>query len=192
LEDPVERELAGVTQSSIQPSAGFDFARGLRSLLRQDPEVLLIGEIRDRETAEISLEASLTGHLLLATLHAGTASGAAGRLLDMGLEPYLLTGALQGILHQRLVRQRCCCGKGTGCEDCRQTGWLGRRPVAEWLEPGNAFRAAILVRADSGSLEEAAIRDKMVPLRAEAQAAIDAGWTVTEEIRRVFGPEIIK
>jgi type II secretory ATPase GspE/PulE/Tfp pilus assembly ATPase PilB-like protein len=187
LEDPVERELPGVTQSSIQPAAGFDFARGLRSLLRQDPEVLLIGEIRDRGTAEISLEASLTGHLVLATLHAGHASGVAGRLLDMGLEPYLLTGALRGVLHQRLIRKRCECG-GV-CDLCKPNGWSGRRPLAEWLEPGPAFRAAILSRADAGTLEEAARADGLIPLVEEARSAVREGWTTTEEVRRVLGPE---
>lgn len=187
LEDPVERELTGVTQSSIQPASGFDFARGLRSLMRQDPEVLLIGEIRDRETAEISLEASLTGHLLLATLHAGQASGVAGRLLDMGLEPYLLTGALRGVLHQRLIRQRCACG--SVCDRCKPLGWAGRRPLAEWLEPGPAFRAAILARADASGLESAARADGLVPLTEEGRAAIGEGWTTPEEVRRVLGPE---
>jgi len=187
LEDPVERELPGVTQSSIQPAAGFDFARGLRSLLRQDPEVLLIGEIRDRETAEISLEASLTGHLVLATLHASQASGVAGRLLDMGLEPYLLTGALRGVLHQRLIRQRCDCG--SVCDRCKPNGWSGRRPLAEWLEPGPAFRAAILARMDAGGLQEAARSDGLLPLAEEARAAVREGLTTTEEVRRVLGPE---
>lgn len=187
LEDPVERELPGVTQSSIRPAAGFDFARGLRSLLRQDPEVLLIGEIRDRETAEISLEASLTGHLVLATLHAGQASGVAGRLLDMGLEPYLLTGALRGVLHQRLVRQRCGCG-GV-CERCKPNGWVGRRPLAEWLDPGPAFRGAVLSRAEAGTLEEAARADGLTPLAEEARTAVREGWTTAEEVRRVLGPE---
>ena len=187
LEDPVERELPGVTQSSIQPAAGFDFARGLRSLLRQDPEVLLIGEIRDRETAEISLEASLTGHLVLATLHAGQASGAAGRLLDMGLEPYLLTGALRGVLHQRLIRQRCSCGNL--CERCRPHGWSGRRPLAEWLEPGPAFRAAILARSDADGLEEAARADGLISIAEEGRAAVVEGWSSTDEVRRVLGPD---
>ena len=187
LEDPVEREVPGVTQSSIQPASGFDFARGLRSLLRQDPEVVLIGEIRDKETAGISLEASLTGHLVLATLHAGLASGVAGRLLDMGLEPYLLTGALRGVLHQRLVRCRCQCANG--CDACRQTGWRGRRPLAEWLEPGTAFRAAVLARSDSAGLQQAAIEDGMTPLEEEARSAMDEGWTNLEEVRRVLGAD---
>lgn len=107
IEDPVEQVIEGVSQSQARPGAEFDFARGLRSLLRQDPEVIMIGEVRDRETAATAVEAALTGHLVISTLHAGSACGVVGRLLDMGIEPYLLTSGLQGILNQRLVRRLC-------------------------------------------------------------------------------------
>ena len=107
IEDPVEQVIEGVSQSQARPGTEFDFARGLRSLLRQDPEVIMIGEVRDAETASIAIEAALTGHLVFTTLHAGSACGVVGRLLDMGIEPYLLTSGLKGILNQRLVRRRC-------------------------------------------------------------------------------------
>ena len=107
IEDPVEQVIEGVSQSQARPGTEFDFARGLRSLLRQDPEVIMIGEVRDRETAATAVEAALTGHLVISTLHAGSACGVVGRLLEMGIEPYLLTSGLQGILNQRLVRRSC-------------------------------------------------------------------------------------
>src|SRR5205807_5678748 len=107
IEDPVEQVIEGVSQAQARPGTEFDFARGLRSVLRQDPEVLMIGEIRDRETAAVAIEAALTGHLVFSTLHAGSACGVIGRLLDMDIEPYLLTSGLKGILNQRLVRRLC-------------------------------------------------------------------------------------
>src|SRR5262249_11959369 len=131
IEDPVEQVLEGVSQSQARPGTEFDFARGLRSLVRQDPEVIMIGEVRDPETARIAVEAALTGHLVFSTLHAGSACGVIGRLLDMGVEPYLLTSGLRAILNQRLVRRLCpaCTGEtGTsvGCDQCARTGYRGR------------------------------------------------------------------
>src|SRR5207302_1999197 len=111
LEDPIEVALAGVSQSQAQPSAGFTLATGLRSLMRQDPEVILVGEIRDTETVETVFQAALTGHLVLSTFHAGSATGAVARLLDMGIEPYLLTSGLRAVMHQRLLRRLCECGQ---------------------------------------------------------------------------------
>jgi len=126
IEDPVERALDGVTQSQARPGSEFDFARGLRSLLRQDPEVIMVGEVRDRETAAVAVEAALTGHLLFTTLHAGSACGVVGRLLEMGVEPYLLTAGVRGILNQRLLRRACPGCGAAGCGDCVGTGYRGR------------------------------------------------------------------
>lgn len=174
LEDPVEREIPGITQSSIRVAAGFDFARGLRSLLRQDPEAIMIGEIRDPETAESALRASLTGHLVIATIHATSAPGAASRLLDMGLEPYLLTGSLKAILHQRLLPR----ADGTG-----------RFPLAELLLPGPAFREAVLARADSERLARAARADGMEPMATVARAAIASGKADESGARHFLGAD---
>ena len=117
LEDPIEMALPGVSQSQVQPAAGFTLATGLRSLMRQDPEVILVGEIRDAETVQTVFQAALTGHLVISTFHAGSAAGAISRLLDMGIEPYLLTSGLRAVLHQRLVRRLCECAQGAtpGC-----------------------------------------------------------------------------
>src|SRR5207237_4871635 len=136
IEDPVEQVIEGVSQSQARPGTEFDFARGLRSLLRQDPEVIMIGEVRDRETAATAIEAALTGHLVFSTLHAGSACGVVSRLLDMGIEPYLLTSGLKGILNQRLLRRLCsgCRQPGgiaatgwsaSGCDRCGGTGYRG-------------------------------------------------------------------
>ena len=179
LEDPVEREITGITQSSIRPAAGFDFACGLRSLLRQDPDVIMIGEIRDRETAESALRAGLTGHMVIATIHASSASGAASRLLDMGLEPYLLTGSLRAVLHQRLVRRA-----------HLADGQHGRFPLAELLLPGRRFREAVLARADAEVLDRAAITDGLVPLAEAAQAAVASGKTTAADVVRALGAEM--
>src|SRR5262249_31011947 len=142
IEDPVEQVIEGITQAQARPGTEFDFARGLRSLLRQDPEVIMIGEVRDRETAAIAVEAALTGHLVISTLHAGSACGVVSRLLEMGIEPYLLTSGLKGILNQRLVRRLCnACRQpaetdprtwtASGCEHCGTTGYRGRVLLAE-------------------------------------------------------------
>src|SRR5947207_3198006 len=136
LEDPIEMAIGGVSQSQVQPAAGFTLASGLRSLMRQDPEVILVGEIRDRETVETVFQAALTGHLVISTFHAGSAPGSISRLLDMGIEPYLLTSGLRSVVHQRLVRRLCECArsssnadflglrvstakKAVGCDRCR-------------------------------------------------------------------------
>jgi general secretion pathway protein E len=174
LEDPVEREIPGITQSSIRPAAGFDFARGLRSLLRQDPEAIMIGEIRDPETAESALRAALTGHLVIATIHATSAPGAASRLLDMGLEPYLLTCSLKAILHQRLVRS---------------ADEKGRFPLAELLLPGGAFRKAVLARADADALFAAAKDDGMEPLIGAAKRAMEHGIITESGLDHALGKQ---
>jgi len=155
IEDPIEVAVEGVAQSQVHPPAGLDLAAGLRFLMRQDPEVIMVGEIRDRPTAEAALQASLTGHLLLSTFHAGSAAETVGRLLDMGIEPYVLRSGLLAILNQRLLRRLCSCAEPSGeadarlglpvervmvprgCPDCGGTGYRGRFLLAEMLNLGS-------------------------------------------------------
>ena len=189
VEDPVERHVAGVTQTQVAPAAGLDFARALRSLLRQDPEVILVGEIRDRETAGIALEAGLTGHLVASTIHAGTAPQVFARLLDMGVEPFVATTAIRGVLAQRLLRRRCeACSPSPACRKCDGTGYCGRVLLAEWLEVTPALRTAILARADGDALAVAARAGGRPSLRDEADALVAGGVTTKDEVDRVLGP----
>jgi len=206
LEDPIEALVPGVAQSQINPQAGFTYEVGLKSLLRQDPEVLMVGEIRDKVTAEIVFQASLTGHQVLTTFHAGRAAEACGRLLDMGIEPYIVKSGLLGILGQRLVRKLCrCCRESTaeadllgwpvnrasvavGCPECGMTGYKGRIPLVEALAPHDgSVGAALLRRADVQQIDEAAIASGMVPLQRRAADAIEAGVTTVPEAIRVLG-----
>jgi len=175
VEDPVERRVPGVTQTEINAAAGLDFARALRSLLRQDPDVILVGEIRDRETAAIALEAGLTGHLVLSTVHAGTASQVFARLLEMAVEPFVATTAVRGVLAQRLVRR----SDGAG-------GYAGRVPIAEWLPMTPSLRDAVLARADGDALAAAANHRT---LREAAEALVADGVTTEEEVGRVLGED---
>jgi type II secretory ATPase GspE/PulE/Tfp pilus assembly ATPase PilB-like protein len=189
IEDPVEQVLEGVSQAQARPGTEFDFARGLRGLLRQDPEVMMIGEVRDPETASIAVEAALTGHLVFSTVHAGSACGVIARLLEMGIEPYLVTSALKGVFNQRLVRRLCesCRGQGA-CGQCAGTGYRGRLLLAELLTLEDPLRKAILARADTTTLETAAQRPGRQTLRESAEQAAAAGLTRREEIERVLGP----
>jgi general secretion pathway protein E len=188
VEDPVERRVPGVTQTQVAPAAGLDFARALRSILRQDPEVLLVGEIRDRETAGIALEAGLTGHLVASTIHAGTATNVFARLTDMGVEPFVVTTAVRGVLAQRLLRRRCPdCDPSPACPTCAGTGYRGRLLLAEWLEVTPALRAAILARGDGDALAAAAREGGARTLRDEALALVESGLTTREEVDRVLG-----
>lgn len=188
IEDPVEQVLEGVSQSQARPGTEFDFARGLRSLLRQDPEVIMIGEVRDPDTAGIAIEAALTGHLVFSTLHAGSACGVIGRLLDMGVEPYLLTSGLRAILNQRLVRRRCAACSAAGCAQCGGTGYGGRLLLAELLTLDAPLRQAILARSDTTTLEEVVSRPGRQTLREAARRAVADGRTTAQEIERVLGP----
>jgi type II secretory ATPase GspE/PulE/Tfp pilus assembly ATPase PilB-like protein len=190
IEDPVEQVLEGVSQSQARPGTEFDFARGLRSLLRQDPEVIMIGEVRDPETADIAVQAALTGHLVFSTLHAGSACGVIGRLLDMGVEPYLLTSGLRAVLNQRLVRRLCpdCSGRLAGCDRCARTGYRGRLLLAELLTFDDPLRQAILARSDTATLEAVARRPGRRTLREAAGQAVADGLTTHQEIERVLGP----
>lgn len=198
IEDPVEQVIEGVSQSQVRPGTEFDFARGLRSLLRQDPEVIMIGEVRDRDTAEIAVQAALTGHLVFSTLHAGSACGVVSRLLDMGIEPYLLTSALKGVLNQRLLRRLCdACRRDSGagwtaagCARCAGTGYRGRVLVAELLRLDAALRQAILDRSDTSALEAAAVHSNRQTIGTAADRAVAAGLTTAHEVERVFGPRL--
>ncbi len=205
LEDPVEVAIDGVSQSQVNPTVGFDLTQGLRALLRQDPEVILVGEIRDRATAETTLQASLTGHLVLTTFHAGRAVTAISRLLELGIEPYLLRSGLLGIVCQRLVRRLCECKqpaeaatvyarelrfvwRAVGCTRCQQTGYRGRMVLAEWLRAEHSeLGRAILSREDANQLQELALRTGLVPLCHRGAEAIEGGQTTPSEVLRVLG-----
>jgi type II secretory ATPase GspE/PulE/Tfp pilus assembly ATPase PilB-like protein len=200
IEDPVEQVIEGVSQSQARPGTEFDFARALRSMLRQDPEVIMVGEVRDAETEAIAVEAALTGHLVFTTLHAGSACGVVSRLLDMGVEPYLLTSGLKGILNQRLVRRLCpACRRpaagsesewvAVGCEQCAGTGYLGRLLLAELLMLDESLRRAILARSDTVALEAAVDQPGRETLWVAAAQTMVAGATTAAEIERVLGPK---
>jgi general secretion pathway protein E len=206
LEDPIEVAVSGVTQSQINASTGFDLAAGLRSVLRQDPEVIMIGEIRDAITAEVALQASLTGQLILSSFHAGSAVEAIGRLLDMGIEPYMLRSGVLAVIYQRLVRKLCDCSRparghderlglpvrearvAVGCSNCAGTGYLGRTLLAEMLPIDRGTLAqAIVSRSDVDTLEELALQAGMVGRWQRAVQAIESGLTSPAEVRRVLG-----
>jgi type II secretory ATPase GspE/PulE/Tfp pilus assembly ATPase PilB-like protein len=196
IEDPVEQVIEGVSQSQARPGTEFDFARGLRSLLRQDPEVIMIGEVRDAETAAIAIEAALTGHLVISTLHAGSACGVVGRLMEMGIETYLLTSGLKAILNQRLVRRLCTSCReladgrwqARGCDACMGSGYHGRLLLAELLPLDAPLRQAILARSDTATLEAAANSAQRATVWTAANQAVAEGRTTAAEIERVLGP----
>ncbi|MBS0204826.1 MAG: type II/IV secretion system protein [Planctomycetes bacterium] len=206
LEDPIETVLSGVSQSQVNRAAGFDYALGLRSLLRQDPDAILVGEVRDRETAETVFQACLTGHLVLTTFHAGSAAEAVSRLGDMGVEPYLLRAGLLGIVCQRLFRALCDCARWTddeacrlgypvsqvrvpaGCVNCNGTGYRGRLLLAELLIPNDpTVGRAILDRVDATQLQALAVNSGMNSISRRVQDAVESGKTSPAEARRVLG-----
>jgi len=185
VEDPIEYELAGVGQTQVNAKIDLTFAKALRAILRQDPDVIMIGEIRDFETAQIAIQASLTGHLVLATLHTNDAASAVTRLTDMGVEPFLLSSSLLGVLAQRLVRKRCTACGGAGCANCGQTGYAGRTGVFELLVTDDAISAQIHNQASEASIRAAARASGMVLMREDGQRLVDAGITTAEELLRV-------
>ncbi|MDB5742154.1 MAG: hypothetical protein JWR68_469 [Polaromonas sp.] len=185
VEDPIEYELAGVGQTQVNAKIDLDFAKALRAILRQDPDVIMIGEIRDFETAQIAIQASLTGHLVLATLHTNDAASAVTRLTDMGIEPFLLSSSLLGVLAQRLVRKVCVHCKGTGCQTCGQTGYQGRTGVFELLATNDAIRAQIHHQAPEAELREAGLQNGMTLMRDDGERLVQAGITTREELVRV-------
>jgi type II secretory ATPase GspE/PulE/Tfp pilus assembly ATPase PilB-like protein len=187
IEDPVEHALSGVTQTQVNPNAGVTFGYSLRALLRQDPEVIMVGEIRDRETARVAMEAGLTGHLVISTVHAGTAAGVVTRLLEMGTEPHVLTASLSCVLAQRLVRARCAPCDAKGCDGCAGTGYRGRRVIAELLAADDAIRKAIATGADAPALQRLAVDRGLVPLRDAGDRLVRDGITTAAELLRVLG-----
>ncbi len=211
LEDPVEYSLEGITQSQVQPAAGFTFERGLRSLVRQDPDIIMIGEIRDKITARIAIEAALTGHFVLSTLHTGHAIGALMRLLDMGIEPFLLNATLSGILAQRLVRKLCMhcrqlrvatteekkvlreydveCDSlyhAEGCDACDGLGYKGRTGIFELLIISSALRALINKNHHYDDLHEQVLRDGMQILLHDGAQKVKDGIISFEEFMRLI------
>lgn len=216
LEDPVEYHLDGIVQGQINSRAGFTFAEGLRSILRQDPDVVMVGEIRDRETAAIAMQISLTGQLVFATLHANTAPGAITRLLDMGLEPYLVGSSLLGVLNQTLVRHVCdecrvpaepdqamlaaagiagdtvgspAFSRGQGCATCGQTGFRGRVGLYELMVVNRAISEAILVRPTVEQVTRLARENGLLSLRGDGLQKAAAGLTTLEDVLRVTRPD---
>ena len=210
IEDPVEYQLRGVNQIQVSEKAGLTFARGLRSILRHDPDVILIGEIRDQETAQIAVQASLTGHLVFSTLHTNDAPGALTRLVDMGVEPYLVASSLEAVLAQRLVRVLCKHCKredpspaardfkarvgmppnttlyqSVGCRECRSTGFYGRHAIFEWMNTDDEIRALILRNASSDQVREAARRAGMRTLADDGWRLVQRGITTVEEVLSV-------
>jgi general secretion pathway protein E len=214
VEDPVEYQLKGVNQIPVKPKIGLSFASGLRHIVRQDPDVIMVGEIRDLETAEISIQASLTGHLVFSTLHTNDAPGAVTRLQDMGAEPYLISSVLEGVLAQRLVRRICSqCTvphqpdagdllaiglnspagvkfyRGAGCAACRGTGYKGRTGIYELMLMTEDLRNLVLRKASTGEIRRFATAAGMVTLREDGLAKACAGVTTVEEIVRVTQEE---
>ncbi len=193
VEDPIEYEVAGVGQTQVNPRIDMTFAKALRAILRQDPDVIMIGEIRDLETAQIAVQASLTGHLVLATLHTNDAPAAVTRLLDMGIEPFLLSSSLLGVVAQRLVRKLCPHCKrydGThwhavGCEQCGQTGYQGRVGVYELLLTTDQIRAQIHEQSSEAEIRAAAQRDGMRTMREDGERWLADGTTTQAEVLRV-------
>ena len=213
IEDPVEYELPGITQTQVNVKAGVTFANGLRTMLRQDPDIIMVGEIRDQETAMIAVEAALTGHLVLATLHTNDAPGAITRLLDMGVESFLIASAVVGVLAQRLLRLICpkcketytppmdaikrlgmnidegsevTFSRGRGCDHCKGTGYKGRIGIYELMPITDNIRDLILAKSSSYAIKEAAIQDGMKCLRDDALEKILLGMTTLEESMRVI------
>ncbi len=195
LEDPVERRIEGVTQIEITPHGAMTYPTALRSLLRQDPQVLMIGEIRDAATARMVVEAGLTGHVLMSTLHSGTPAGALLRLLEMGIEPYQITSSIAAVLNQRLVRRLCdrCAvdRKGPrrpiGCPHCFGTGYRGRVLLAELVRLQGPLRAAILARADLEQIQQLLAGSGHEGLREHGRQLVEQGVTTEEELARAIG-----
>ena len=191
LEDPIELIVPEFTQTQVQPAAGMTFASGLRSLLRQDPDVILVGEIRDGETASAAVQSSLTGHLVLSTLHARDSVGVIPRMLELGVESYMLSAALCGMVYQRLLRLLCShCqqeGQPVGCPQCDSSGYQGRSAVAEVLLVSESIRQGILDRAPLSRLRQMAESEGMIPLSEAARARVKAGQTSLSEVRRSVG-----
>lgn len=209
IEDPVEYKIAGVNQVAVNPKTGLTFAKGLRAIVRQDPNIIMVGEIRDVETAQIAIQSALTGHLVLSTLHTNSAAGAVTRLLDMGIEPFLLVSALRGVVAQRLVRKICphCCKqyeaedweknflhvpaerelllqRGEGCEKCGFIGYKGRMAVQEVLPITEQITGLILHQDSEAMIQEAARQHGFISLKQDGIDKVMAGYTTVAELIR--------
>ena len=215
VEDPIEYQIPGVNQVQVNAKIELTFARALRAFLRQNPDVIMVGEIRDRETAEIAINASLTGHLVLSTLHTNDAAGAATRLFDMGVEPFLVASSILGIAAQRLIRRVCTkCSephtltdyemqelgittvptsahilKAVGCPSCNNTGYSGRTVIHELLVTDDAIRSLIVRASDAGTIKKQALASGMIPLRDDGIAKVLSGITTVEELMRATHAE---
>ncbi len=214
IEDPVEYQLAGITQTEINPKVGMSFARGLRTMVRQDPDVIMVGEIRDLETAEIGVQAALTGHLVFSTLHTNDAAGALVRLENMGVEPFLISSSVIGVLAQRLARMICpSCkqfytpsadvleslraigaelppdtqlARGVGCEECNHLGYRGRTAIYEVMRISDAMREMVLARQSAVTIREQARREGMKTMKESGLEKVLQGVTTAEEVLRVI------
>jgi general secretion pathway protein E/type IV pilus assembly protein PilB len=214
IEDPIEYHLYGINQIQVSTKAGMTFARGLRSILRHDPDVVLVGEIRDRETADTAVQASLTGHLVFSTLHTNDAPGAVTRLIDMGVEPYLVASSLEAVVAQRLVRVICpdckesyrppqlkalrdefgpdvpdLLQRGAGCRRCQGTGYRGRTGIFELMPVTDPIRGLVLQRTSGRDVRRQALADGMLSLRRDGWRHVLAGHTTVEEVLRVTKDE---
>lgn len=217
IEDPIEYQMKGITQVQISPKVGLTFAHGLRTMLRHDPDIMMVGEVRDPETAEITIRIALTGHLVFSTLHTNDAAGAVARLLDMGIEPYLLSASLECLMAQRLVRVICHrCKKavtldegvarqfgwrrdqavgamtfyrGSGCEACKFTGYLGRTAIYELIVVDESIRELINRSAPTSEIKQKALQNGMRTLRQDGWEKVSHGITTPEEVMRVTQEE---
>jgi len=185
IEDPIEYHLAGIRQMQVNPKVGLRFADALPAILRQDPDVVMVGEIRNVETAKAAVQAALTGHLVFSTLHTNDAPGAITRLLDMEVEPFLISSSIIGVLSQRLVRTICAECKGKGCKGCLQSGFRGRIGIFELLIPSEKIRALVTAKASSDEIRKAAIEAGMQLLREDGKKKVKDGITTKQEVMRV-------
>ena len=197
IEDPVEYELKGILQTQVNPRIDLTFARALRSMLRHDPDIMMVGEVRDKETAEITIQTSLTGHLVFSTLHTNDAASAAIRLLDMGIDPYLISSTVRAFMAQRLVRVVCdqCrewyeakgrrCSRGRGCRQCNGTGYRGRVAISEILPIGPEIQELILQRVSARAIREKAVALGMKTLAGDGWDKVAQGVTTVDEVTRV-------
>lgn len=216
VEDPIEYQIPGINQVQVNAKIELTFARALRAFLRQNPDVIMVGEIRDKETAEIAINASLTGHLVLSTLHTNDASGSATRLIDMGVEPFLVASSLLGVVAQRLIRKVCSkCRephtltdfemqemgltsvpagtqifKAVGCPACSQSGYSGRTVIHELMIVNDPIRSLIVRRSDAGTIKKAAMENGMITLREDGVRKVLSGMTTVDELMRATHAEV--
>ena len=216
VEDPIEYQIPGINQVQVNAKIELTFARALRAFLRQNPDIIMVGEIRDKETAEIAINASLTGHLVLSTLHTNDAAGAATRLIDMGVEPFLVASSMLGIIAQRLIRKICMrCRiphtptefelqelgmtqlpsdaqiyRAVGCPSCSQSGYSGRTVIHELLMLDDQIRSLIVRNSDAGTIKKAAVQSGMTTLREDGISKVLQGLTTIDELMRATHAEV--